>query len=380
MVDKSKNIPDIHPGIQADIDRLAETTMLAAIIESSEDAIISKTLQGNITSWNKSAEKLFGYTEAEAIGRHISLIIPTDRLAEEEVIINKIKSGERIDHFETIRVTRSGSEIFISLTVSPIKNNKGQIVGASKIARDVTRQKLAEEKLQKYAEEIKVLNAKKDEFIGLASHELKTPITSINGYLQIIDRNLSSDDRNKAFIAKALLQVNKLNSLISDLLDVSKIQTGKLPFTYSNFDLCEVLTEVAEMLQHIYTSHKIELHFDRCPILLKADQQRIEQVVINLVTNAIKYSPGGERVIIVATVTDNKAIVCVQDFGIGIASEQQKRIFSRFYRVENMSIPISGLGIGLYISHEIISRHKGQIRVESDLNKGSIFYFELPLG
>lgn len=374
MTEESK---DIHPGIE--VGRLAETTMLAAIIESSEDAIISKTLEGIITSWNKSAEKLFGYTAAEAIGKHISLIIPIERLAEEQVIISNIKSGKRIDHFETVRVTKSGHEIFISLTVSPIKNNKGQIIGASKIARDITRQKLAEEKLQNYAEEIRILNAKKDEFIGLASHELKTPITSINGYLQIIERNLSLDDRNKPFITKALMQVNKLNSLISDLLDVSKIQTGKLPFTYSTFDLCEVLTEVAEMLQHNYTSHRITLHFNQCPILLKADQQRIEQVIINLITNAVKYSPGDNRVIIQITLSGNRVTVSVQDFGIGIAKEQQERIFSRFYRVENMAIPISGLGIGLYISNEIINRHKGRLWVESAAGKGSTFYFELPV-
>lgn len=378
MTEKSKNIPNIYPGIQADIARLAETTMLAAIIESSDDAIISKNLEGIITSWNKSAEKLFGHTEAEALGKHISLIIPIERLAEEQLIINKIKSGQRLEHFETIRITKFGSRIPISLTISPIKNYKGQIVGASKIARDITRQKMAEEKLQNYAQEIKVLNAKKDEFIGLASHELKTPITSLNGYLQIIERNLPSDDRNKAFISKALLQVNKLNSLISDLLDVSKIQTGKLPFTYSSFDLCEVLTEVAEMLQHSYTSHKISLHFNQQPIVLKADQQRIEQVIINLITNAIKYSPGGARVIVNAAIDNNKVTVSVQDFGIGIAPEQQENIFSRFYRVENISIPVSGLGIGLYISHEIISRHEGRLWVESNIGKGSTFYFELP--
>lgn len=357
--------------------RISETTMLAAIIESSDDAIISKTLDGIITSWNKSAERLFGHTEQEAIGKPITLIIPEERLDEEQLIIKKIKSGERLDHFETIRVTRSGNKIPISLTISPIKDHTGKIIGASKIARDISKQKKAEEQLRNYAEEIKVLNARKDEFIGLASHELKTPVTSLNAYLQIIDRNLSSDDRNKPFITKAIQQVNKLTSLISDLLDVSKIQTGKLPFTYTDFDLIQVLKDVVEILQHNYESHKIKLHFDQQPITLEADQQRIEQVIINLITNAVKYSPAADRIIINVISSDQNVTVSVQDFGIGIPKDQQEKVFSRFYRVENIATHISGLGIGLYISNEIINRHGGRIWIESEPGKGSTFYFNL---
>ena len=378
----------LSPGNRQSIrnDSEIKQAMLAAIIESSDDAIISKTLEGIITSWNHSAEKLFGHKEEEAIGKHISLVIPVERLAEEQVIIDKIKSGQQLDHFETIRITKAGNRIPISLTISPIKNSRGEIIGASKIARDISKQKIAEEKLQNYAEknarlyeEIKTLNARKDEFIGLASHELKTPITSVNGYLQIIERNLSSDDKNKAFIAKALQQVNKLNSLISDLLDVSKIQAGKLPFKYTDFDLVRVLKDTIDMLQH-NSPHRLELSFSAQPIMLRGDQQRIEQVIINLVTNAVKYSPGTERVIINAGVHDKKVIVSVQDFGMGIPCDQQEMIFSRFYRVESQASHISGLGIGLYICHEIIDRHKGRMWVDSTLGEGSAFYFELPQG
>jgi PAS domain S-box-containing protein len=522
--------------------------MLAAIIESSDDAIISKTLDGIITSWNQSAVKLFGYTEQEAIGSHISLIIPEERLAEETLIIGKVKNSERVEHFETIRKTKTGDEVFLSLTVSPIRNDQGRVIGASKTARDISKQKKAEEQLQNYAEhmeilnsigqtisadldtqsilqkvtdattqltgasfgaffhnlvnekgesymlytlsgapreafekfgmprntavfgptfrgegivrvdditkdpryghnpphkgmpeghlpvvsylavpvtaktgevigglffghpkpgmfrkeheqliagvaaqasvaldnaklygEIKILNAKKDEFIGLASHELKTPVTSISGYLQIIERGLPAGDKHKNFIGKALSQVGKLTTLISDLLDVSKIQTGKLPFSYTQFDVVELLADVTEMMQQSYNSHKIELNYSTNPIIIKADHQRIEQVIINLITNAAKYSPGTDKIIITAKVSGNKLQVAVKDFGIGIAKDQQERIFSRFYRVENLASHMSGLGIGLYICHEIIERHKGKMWVDSELGQGSTFSFELPL-
>jgi signal transduction histidine kinase len=231
----------------------------------------------------------------------------------------------------------------------------------------------------KLYDEIRVLNAKKDEFIGLASHELKTPLTSISGYLQIIERGLTPEDRNKNFIGKALAQVNKLSTLISDLLDVSKIQSGKLPLSYTKFNLTELVTDVAEMMQPNYASHKIELQYPEMPVMLNADHQRVEQVVINLITNAVKYSPGADRITITVTSDNEKARVSVQDFGIGIDKDQQERIFSRFYRVENLASHMSGLGIGLYICHEIIERHKGEMWVNSELGKGSTFAFELPV-
>lgn len=522
--------------------------MLASIIESSEDAIVSKNLAGIITSWNHAAQRLFGYTEDEIIGKHITVLIPEDRYDEEELIIKKIRANERIEHFETIRKTKSGEEIQISLTISPIRNSANQVIGASKIIRDIGRQKKSEEKLLQYAErleilnsigqvisaeldiqsilqkvtdattqlcgakfgaffhnqvneqgesymlftlsgapreafekfgmprntavfhptfsgertvrvdditkdprygknaphfgmpkghlpvvsylavpvraksgevigglffgheqparftieheqlvlavaaqaavaldnaklyeDIKQLNEKKDEFIGLASHELKTPVTSLKGYLQIIARNLSPDDKNKPLANRALEQVGKLTTLISDLLDVTKIQTGKLPFTYANFDVIKLLTESREILQQTGPSHELTLNLPFKELIINADCQRIEQVIINLVTNAVKYSPKADKVIIEATVINNKFRVSVQDFGIGIQPDQLDRVFSRFYRVENLASHMSGLGIGLYICQEIVNRHHGRLWVESTYGEGSTFYFEIPI-
>jgi signal transduction histidine kinase len=231
----------------------------------------------------------------------------------------------------------------------------------------------------KLYEDIKLLNEKKDEFIGLASHELKTPVTSLKGYLQIIARNLSLDDRSKPLANRALQQVGKLTTLISDLLDVTKIQTGKLPFTYADFDVIKLLTGLGDILQQTEPSHQLILNLPDEELIIHADSQRIEQVIINLVTNAVKYSPKADKVIIEAVVTDNKLRISVQDFGIGIQPHQLERVFSRFYRVENLASHRSGLGIGLYISHEIVTRHQGKLWVESTYGEGTTFYFEIPI-
>ncbi|MCW3120001.1 MAG: domain S-box protein, partial [Chitinophagaceae bacterium] len=224
----------------------------------------------------------------------------------------------------------------------------------------------------------KELNKKKDEFIGLASHELKTPLTSINAYLQFLQRNLANDEKNKQLTDKALQQVGKLSSLISDLLDVSKIESGKLPLLFRTFDMVELLKEVVEMIQYGNFTHKIKINFklDQLPVF--ADKQRIEQVMINLISNAVKYSPNADRIVMSISETETEAIVSIQDFGIGIKQHQQADIFSRFYRVEELAPYISGLGIGLYISEDIISRHNGVLSVESKYGIGSTFSFKIP--
>ncbi|MFD2147635.1 sensor histidine kinase [Mucilaginibacter antarcticus] len=231
----------------------------------------------------------------------------------------------------------------------------------------------------KLYEQIHNLNAKKDEFIGLASHELKTPITSLSGFLQIINLRMPESDINKSFVEKALKQTGRLSALISDLLDVTKIESGQLPLTYTSFDLVSLVRDLIEQMQYTTRSHHIAFHSEVGSFVLAADRQRLEQVVINLLSNAIKYSPKADLVKVSVTGNAEGAIIKIQDFGMGIAPEQQGRIFSRFYRVEEVDEHISGLGIGLYISKEIISRHNGQLRVESEKGKGSVFTIELPV-
>lgn len=358
--------------ISAQRDAIGRQTLLAAIIDSSGDAIISKNREGIITSWNLGAQKIFGYSQEEVLGKHITLLIPESFRAEEEYIIGCILRGDRVDHFQTVRLTKTGDEVPVSITVSPIMDKMGNIIGASKIVRDIS-------SLVSETQELQKLNEAKDEFIGIASHELKTPLTSIKAYMQVLERKLS-DNPIMPFIGKTLQQVNKLSVLIDDLLDVSKIQAGRMQLAYTHFDINHLIREVTEAFAQM---DKHEIVFDTpmdTPIIINADRQRIEQVLINMVSNASKYSPNGSRIIIKSRIEGLHLVVSVQDFGIGIDAAEQQKIFTRFYRAEGLAPMYSGLGIGLYISAEIIARHHGQMYVDSELGKGSVFSFKIPPG
>ncbi|MDB5004041.1 MAG: Response sensor protein [Mucilaginibacter sp.] len=352
--------------------------MLAAIVDSSDDTILSKTLDGIITSWNKAAEKMFGYTEQEIIGQHISIIIPPERIQEESFLIGEVSKGNKVDHFHTIRVAKDGRRVPISLTVSPIVDELGRIIGASKIARDITEQLNIEEEKARLFEQVKELNDKKDEFIGLASHELKTPLTSISGYLQLLS-TIVTDAKAQRFVSKTRLQVKKLSMLVADLLDVSKIEAGKLRFAVERFNIRQVLVDVIELFSHGHNNYRITLETNLAELQVSGDPNRIEQVINNLLTNAIRYSPGTNQIIIYLVKEAGNVKIGIRDFGIGIAEEKLQDVFSRFYRVDDINSNISGLGIGLYLSHEIITRHHGKIWAESEPGVGSTFWFTLPL-
>ncbi|WP_346238647.1 PAS domain-containing sensor histidine kinase [Niabella insulamsoli] len=350
--------------------------LLAAIVSSSQDAIISKTLKGIITSWNPAAERLFGYSEKEVLGRHISLIIPKDRIHEEDFIIQQISKGLRLEHFETTRLTRDGRQIPISLTLSPIFNERNEIIGASKIARDISENIMNKEEKEQLYEEIKILNKKKDEFIALATHELKTPITSLRGFLEVLQKNVSREGINFSLLERCIRQVNKLSMLLSDLLDVSRIQLGKLQLRYEFFNIVEMVAEVLSTFIH-FDKHRLVFK-NRDSIIVYADRTRLEQVLINFFNNAIKYSPSGGDVEIKIWESPNNIHLSVTDEGIGIDNEHLAEIFSQFYRAVNGQSNISGLGIGLYISKEIIVRHGGTIEVKSQKGRGSVFAFSVP--
>lgn len=219
----------------------------------------------------------------------------------------------------------------------------------------------------------------KDEFISIASHELKTPLTTIKAYIQLLDRALSDGDPTKTYVERALLQVNKLDSLIVDLLDISRIESGKLKFNKKMFNFEAMLSSAIETIRQTYSEYRI-VRKGHIVGQLYGDEMRIEQVLINYLTNAVKYSPENKEVHIETTLRpDNSLLVLVRDFGIGILKENQSFIFSKFYRVEASANRFQGLGIGLYICAEIIRRHEGTYGVESEPGKGSAFYFTIPL-
>lgn len=357
-------VVDIHELKEAE----EKSAKLAAIIDTSHDAIIGKTLEGVVTSWNESAQRVFGYTAEEMVGESIYKLIPPERHAEEPQILATISRGERINHFETKRLTRDGQLIDVSVTVSPIKDKAGRIIGVSKIARDITEKKLDE--------------SRKNDFIGMVSHELKTPLTSLGAIIQVANTKLQHSDDSflVGAMSKANQQVKRMSAMINGFLNISRLESGKIHIEKQAFDLETLIVEVIEETNLTVSTHII--HFESCaPIQVNADRDKIDSVLSNLISNAIKYSPKGQRIEVSCNATNNQVVIGVQDEGMGIKPDDLSRIFDRYYRVEtNHTRHISGFGIGLYLSSEIIERHGGKIWAESQSGIGSSFFFSLPLG
>ena len=225
--------------------------------------------------------------------------------------------------------------------------------------------------------QIKENQDRKDEFIGIVSHELKTPLTTVKGYMDLL--SLVEDTQPRTlYVQKALHSLKKLENLIKDLLDVSKIRSGQLELNICEFDISILLEETITAMQMVSSSHRIIRKGITGNLPIQADRQRIEQVLFNLISNAIKYSPGEKEVHVYIERTETELIINIKDFGKGVPEEEQTNIFERFYRGKDLSVHISGFGLGLYICRDIIIRHNGRIAVESG-GKGSVFYFSLPL-
>lgn len=344
-----------------------QSARLSAIIESTDDAIISKTLNGIITSWNHSAERTFGYKAEEMIGQSILKLIPEDRLEEEPKILSRLRNGERVEHFETRRMRKDGTQLDVSLTISPVRDIRGNIIGLSKIARDITEKKQEENR--------------KNDFVAMVSHELKTPLTSITAYLQMVLRKLNKE--NNAFeigaLIRAELQARKMASMIHDFLSLAKIEDGKIQMNKEDFELHPLIEEIAGDAQFLSALHTVKL-VDCEDIVLHADRNKIGQVLTNLLSNAIKYSPDGGTIVVGCQKENGSVKIYVSDQGVGISAVHQKRLFERFYRVNNEQIKaISGFGIGLYLITEILRYHQTEMHVESEEGKGSTFYFSMPI-
>lgn len=238
-----------------------------------------------------------------------------------------------------------------------------------------------QETLKKEIEQRKVLENKKDEFISIASHELKTPLTSVRGYLQLLERlpDVKSNEKYRRYLSKTSTQLDKLRDLIDDLLDVSKIESGKMKFNFQRISIETLLENTIENVTQMYPEHRFK-RLGKADVVILGDEMRLEQVLLNYLTNAIKYAPNSKEILIECKITgDNKIQIGIRDFGIGIPPDKHESIFDKFYRVEESSYKFQGLGMGLYICREIIARHHGEYGVESEVDKGSLFYFRLPL-
>jgi PAS domain S-box-containing protein len=357
---------------------------LAAIVESSDDAIISKTLDGIITSWNRGAEKIFGYTAAEAVDQHISLIIPPERRAEENDVLAHLRRGEKIDHFETERRTKDGRRLNISLTVSPIKDSTGRIIGASKVARDMTERKQAEEQLLEAKQEAEAASHAKDKFLAALSHELRTPLTPVLIAVAAIDMNSDLAPELRDDIAMIRRNVELEAKLIDDLLDLSLALSGKLRLDLETVEVNEVVHHVCEICRPFVLEKGINLQCDLpdSSPLVNADPARLQQVLWNLLKNATKFTPErGDIYVIVSTTVENRVRLQVRDSGIGIAPDVLPCIFDAFEQGDaDITREFGGMGLGLAITKNLVELHRGTIRAESGgAKQGSTFTVEFPL-
>jgi PAS domain S-box-containing protein len=352
-----------------------DAARLAAIVECSEDAIVSKSLDGIIQTWNAGAERLFGYTAAEAIGQPIAMVIPDDRMNEEQNIIARLRKGERIEHFDTIRMAKGGRLIELSITVSPIRNTKGIVIGASKIARDISERIAIEQAL-------KETDRQKDNFIALLAHELRNPLAPIRNGLQVVKLSQDPAKREKA---REMMerQLGHMVRLIDDLLDISRISRNKMELRLEPVSLAEIISIAVETSRPGIdeTKHTLNVTLPDEPLMLHADKTRLAQVFSNLLTNSAKYTPAGGSISLSAEHRAGEVVVTVRDNGIGIPPEAIHHIFDMFSQVDrSINRTTGGLGIGLALVKGLVEMHHGTVVAQSPgENKGSTFQVTLPI-
>ena len=374
---------------------------LAAIVASSDDAIIGKDLNSIITSWNFGAERIFGYTADEMIGTSIMRLIPPDRQAEELEILARIRRGERFDHFETIRLAKDGRQLSVSITVSPIKDSAGNVVGASKVARDITERKNAEAALKKAMEEAEAANRErlhlldserearsraerasrmKDEFLATLSHELRTPLNAVLGWAHILRIGKLRGDELKQGLDTIERNARVQAQIIEDLLDMSRIISGKVRLDVEQIDLPAVLNESIDTVRATAEAKGIRLQAVVNPLAgpISGDADRLQQVFWNLLNNALKFTPSGGQVQVLLERVNSQIEVSVIDTGEGIAPEFLPYVFDRFQQGDaSTTRRHGGLGLGLAIVKQLVELHGGSVRVKSS-GIGKTFTINLP--
>ena len=389
-----ERVADPSPVRQAEQDARA---LLAAVVESSDDAIITKTLDGKITSWNASAARLLGHTAAEIIGQPITVLIPPDRQEEERHIIASLRAGKRIEHYETVRVAKDGRLIEVALTISPLRDQTGEIVGASKILRDVTERKRIERELQGLLaernqilaseraarSEAERLSASKDEFLALLSHELRTPLNAILGWTQILRNGSVASANFDKGLGVIERNVRAQTQLVDDLLDMSRIISGQMRLDVQPVMPFAFVQGAIESARPAADARGVLLEAILDPVAgpVSGDANRLQQVAWNLISNAIKFTPRGGHVQVTFGRVNSNIEICVADSGIGIRPDFLPHIFERFRQADATSTrEHGGLGLGLSIVKHIVELHGGTVEASSDgEGQGATFRVRLPL-
>lgn len=389
---------------------------LASVTTYSADAIISLDDDNVIQSWNRGAEAMFGYTAEEVIGKPVSFLVPEElrRKGELELIAQSVAEQGSLSHFETERLTKDGRRVLVDLTRTLLRDSQGRAIGSSAILRDITARKRAEEEirrlnrelearvvqrtreleeayqtlrvrnfeLQQANEELKELDRLKSEFVSMVSHELRTPLTNINGCIELM---LSDDNEMKGDARRELLQVigeqsARLTRLVKGILNVSRIESQRLHLHSELVDIEPLVQRVVRNLETTTTRHQFILPHPNYLPAVWADADRVEEILTNLIDNAIKYSPLGGKIVIDADCQGDTVILSVLDSGLGIPEEELDKIFEKFHRVDRGDARETyGHGLGLYIAKKLVEAHGGEIWVESTLGRGSKFSFSLPV-
>jgi PAS domain S-box-containing protein len=379
IIGASKIVRDLSRIQRAQRDALR----LASIVESSDDAIVSKDLNSIVTSWNAAAERMFGYTPEEMVGQSIRLLIPDDRQQEEDEVLSKIRVGERVEHYETIRRRKDGTLLPVSLTVSPIRRPDGTIVGASKIARDISDRERAERERQRLLGIAREASQLKDEFLATLSHELRTPLNAIVGYVRMIQSGLLSGEKQTRAMDTVARNVTSLTQIVEDVLDVSRIVSGKLRLNVEPVDLAPVIQSAVETVRPASDAKGVRLDviLDPRNSVVSGDPERLQQVLWNLLSNAVKFTGRGGKVQVRLERVNSHVEVTVVDTGVGIPADFLPHVFERFRQADaGMNRARGGLGLGLAIARHLVELQGGRIFAESDgPGRGAAFRVELPI-
>lgn len=357
------------------------TLLLAAIVESSHDAIVSKSLDGVITSWNKGAERLFGYSAEEAVGQNITLIIPPERRDEERTIVEQLTRGERIDHFETVRMRKDGSLLDVSLTISPMKDASGRVVGASKLARDITERKRAEEALRQaqtdlaHASRLTTLG----EFTASLAHEVKQPIAAAVTDANTCVRWITRDEPDLKEAREAAWRIVKDANRAAEIINRVRLLFKKGTPQRELVDVNEVAREMIVLLGDEASRHSISVRTELADDLphVRGDRVQLQQVLMNLMVNGVDamHDVDGPRELIIKSqpAENNELLLSVSDTGVGLPRHQADQIFNAFFTTKT-----HGTGMGLRISRSIIESHGGRLWAADNSPRGASFCFTLP--
>ncbi|HJS92447.1 MAG TPA: ATP-binding protein [Steroidobacteraceae bacterium] len=359
--------------------RLAEHARgwLAALIESSNDAIVSKTLDGIVTSWNPAAVHLFGYEPEEIIGKPITTIIPPELHHEETEFLARLRRGECIENHETVRIAKDGRRLEVALTISPIQDESGAIIGASKIARDIAAQKRAERALRE-------ADRRKNEFLALLGHELRNPLSPIRTASELLSRTLEGESPARTSVDMIQRQAAHLTRLVDDLLDIGRITQGRIHLKRCSLELGSVIAQAIETVEPLLRQkqHQVSIVSSYQPLYVNGDFARLVQCVVNLLTNAAKYTDQEGQIRIVTRAESSWAVIEISDTGVGIAPELLPEIFDLFVQSDRtLDRAQGGLGIGLSVVKRLIEMHGGEVSAQSaGLGHGSSFVIRLPRG